>query len=245
MNPTGKFIVIEGPDGSGKGTQQEILVGRLRKSGIPVVTVDFPQYETSMFGKMAGGILSGTYGPIRDIHPMMASVVYAADRWRAKPFIVQSLSEGKVVIGNRYVLSNMAHQSSRLPREDRLNFIQEIDDMEFSDEGFGIPRPDLNIVLSVAPEISRELIAEKTQRSYLQRGMPFDQLEADIGHQMEAASMYKELAESLPGITLVECCNAEGVLMSRETIHELVWQEAYKVVGPELQEGSIRGEREG
>ena len=45
----GKFIVIEGGDGSGKATQAEFLVETLRKSG-EVTYFDFPQYETSVWG---------------------------------------------------------------------------------------------------------------------------------------------------------------------------------------------------
>jgi len=40
----GKFIVIDGTDGSGKATQAEILVARLTSMNLPVAMIDFPQY---------------------------------------------------------------------------------------------------------------------------------------------------------------------------------------------------------
>ena len=41
----GKFIVIDGTDGSGKATQTKFLVDRLRRVGLDVAMADFPQYN--------------------------------------------------------------------------------------------------------------------------------------------------------------------------------------------------------
>lgn len=43
---TGKFIVIDGIDGSGKGTQTTLLVKKLKKLGVPVKTIDFPDRKS-------------------------------------------------------------------------------------------------------------------------------------------------------------------------------------------------------
>ncbi len=40
----GKFIVIEGIDGSGKGEQFKLLLARLKREGFKAATFDFPQY---------------------------------------------------------------------------------------------------------------------------------------------------------------------------------------------------------
>ena len=50
----GKFIVIDGIDGSGKATQTKLLVAKLKENGYKVKTIDFPQYEENFFGKMVG-----------------------------------------------------------------------------------------------------------------------------------------------------------------------------------------------
>jgi dTMP kinase len=64
----GTFIVIEGTDGSGKGTQFKMLVDRLRKDGHDVALFDFPQYDepSSYFVKE---YLNGKYGTAEEVGP--------------------------------------------------------------------------------------------------------------------------------------------------------------------------------
>lgn len=56
-NLKGKFIVIDGIDGSGKATQTKLLLNRLAKKGYKTATIDFPQYYNNFFGKMINIIL--------------------------------------------------------------------------------------------------------------------------------------------------------------------------------------------
>ncbi len=51
-NLKGKFIVIDGIDGSGKATQTKLLLDRLEKEGYKTAAIDFPQYYKNFFGKM-------------------------------------------------------------------------------------------------------------------------------------------------------------------------------------------------
>jgi len=240
---TGKFVAIEGIDGSGKGRQQSLLIQKLKEVGLQVKSVEFPQYESSLFGKEVGLMLSGKYGPIENIHPSIASIVYAADRWKASSSIGHALTKSVNVIANRYTLSNMAHQSARLPAEQRWEFVNFLDRLEYSNDGFAIPKPDLYIYLKVSPEKAQELILKKAERDYL-KGADKDLLEADIEHQIEAAKMYELLAERLPGIITVDCMDHEGELLLPEKIHELVWSEARLTLYGENPEGRIKGERE-
>src|SRR5688572_8863017 len=104
----GKFIVIEGTDGSGKKTQFELLVKRLKKAGHKVATFDFPQYGTPS-AYFVEQYLNGHYGSIKETGPYRASLFYALDRFDAAPHIQAALAEGTMVICNRYVASNMGH----------------------------------------------------------------------------------------------------------------------------------------
>jgi dTMP kinase len=235
------FIVIEGPDGSGKTTQQILLAEKLRNEGHNVVTVDFPQYETSYFGEVVGHMLNGDYGPYKEIHPRIASVVYAADRWHARNLIENSLKSGSIVLGNRYTLSNEAHQSARLPQEERGKFISDIRLMEY--EIFNIPKPDLYLYLHVDPDVCQELILKKVRRAHLSGAK--DELEADIAIQIEAARMYQYLADTTPGITRISCMGAGNELLGIDEIHDLVWSETSRFLSGENTEGMIRGERQG
>ncbi len=99
----GKLIVIDGTDGSGKATQVELLRKRLTKEGKTVKIVDFPEYYENFFGKFIGHCLSEQYYNFLKIHPKIASVLYAADRWESKEKIEAWLKKGYIVLANRYV----------------------------------------------------------------------------------------------------------------------------------------------
>lgn len=226
----GKFIAIEGPDGSGKETQQKLLIARLQSEGYSVEPFDFPQYKTSLFGELVGEMLSEKYGSMDNIHPRIASVIYAADRWDASQRIQNHLDEGKIVVANRYTLSNMAHQSARLPESEREGFLSWLESIEYSGRGFKIPKPDLYIHLDVPPEISQELILLKAERAYLEGKGSKDALEKNAAHQIEAAKMYGQLSESIEGIVTVKCTNSENGLLDIDTIHDLIWVEMRKTI---------------
>ena len=86
----GKLIVIDGTDGSGKATQTNLLIRHLKKDGRKVKVVDFPEYYSNFFGKFIGHCLSEQYYNFVKIHPKIASVLYAADRFESKDKIEKS-----------------------------------------------------------------------------------------------------------------------------------------------------------
>jgi len=92
----GKFIVIDGTDGSGKATQTELLVNRLKKEGFDVEVADFPQYgERSAV--LVEDYLNGKFGSAKDVGPYRASIFFACDRYVASFKIKEWLEEGKIV----------------------------------------------------------------------------------------------------------------------------------------------------
>ena len=110
----GKFIVVDGTDGSGKCTQVGLLSKRLKKEGYKIKVVDFPEYYKNFFGKFIGHCLSEQYYKFIHIHPKIASVLYAADRWESSEEMRTWLEKGYVVIANRYVSSNQIHQGGKI-----------------------------------------------------------------------------------------------------------------------------------
>ncbi|HDH07740.1 MAG TPA: thymidylate kinase, partial [Candidatus Moranbacteria bacterium] len=143
----GKFIVIDGTDGSGKATQTKLLVERLKNDGHDVEIADFPQY-----GKKSAGLiekyLNGKYGSAEEVGPYRASIFYACDRYDASFKIRKAVEEGKIVISNRYVTANMGHQGGKIKDpEERKKYFNWLYNLEY--ETFSIPRPDLNIILHV------------------------------------------------------------------------------------------------
>ena len=218
---TGKFIVIDGTDGSGKATQTKILVERLVSLGFKVEMVDFPQY-----GKKSAGLvekyLNGEYGEADEVGPYRASIFYACDRYDASFKIRKWLEQGKIVIANRYVTANMGHQGGKIANPlERKNFFAWLYELEFGI--FNIPKPDLNIILHVDAAVAQAMVDQKGHRDYI-HGKKRDIHEADINHLRRAEQVYLEIADSFPDFSLIECTR-DGQIMSREEIHNLIWRE--------------------
>ncbi len=218
----GKLIVIDGTDGSGKATQVAKLKERLEQEGIPVASLDFPRYYDNFFGKMIGEALTGAYGNWAELHPKIASVIYAADRFESSQQIRDWLEEGKVVILDRYVSSNQIHQGGKMQDEDeRKEFMQWLDTMEH--EVFGIPRPDLILYLHVPLAITQQLLAKKENQASKQylKGKK-DQHEHNLEH-LEAAkqSGLKMIAEQNHW-QKIECA-VNGAILPIEEIHTKVY----------------------
>jgi dTMP kinase len=217
----GRLIVIEGSDGSGKATQSRALVRRLRARHVPAALIAFPGYRRGFFGRMAGEYLRGEFGDGAD--PRLVSLIYAGDRWEAKGKIARWLAEGRVVICDRYVDSNKAHQGARLRNPaSRAKFLRWVDRLEYG--LFGLPRPDFTIFLRVPQPVAERLIGRKRPRAYL-RGKRRDIHESDRRHLREAERIYLRLAASRSARegALIECTES-GRLLSRSLIAERIWR---------------------
>jgi len=224
-NHKGKLIVIDGTDGSGKATQTNLLVRKLRQKGYQVRIADFPQYGAKSAG-LVEEYLNGEYGPSDKVTPYQASIFYACDRFAASFKIKKWLANGKIVISNRYASSNMAHQGGKIadPKK-RKRFLKWLFELEY--KIFNIPQPDLNIVLHVEVKIAQKLIDQKKfhsrNRDYIINGEKKDIHEADLKHLKNAEKIYLEIAKSFPRYTLIECVKNNKIL-AREEIHKLIWQ---------------------
>lgn len=219
----GKFIVIEGTDGSGKGTQVALLVERFKKEGFPVETIDFPQYgnPSSFFVEK---YLRGEYGTADDVGPYRGSLFYALDRYDKSFEVKKWLSEGVNVIANRYVSANMGHQAGKIENiEARDKYLEWLHHLEY--ELCDIPNPDQTIFLYVPPEIGQKLVDQKQSREYTQ-GKKRDIHEADLDHLRKASEAYFYVAKKYDWTTID--CTKEGKLLSREEIHDMVFNSLVK-----------------
>jgi dTMP kinase len=142
----GLLIAFEGLDQSGKQTQAELLRDRLVAAGRAVRLLSFPAYETPI-GTEIRQALAGA----RDWAPDVMQLLYVANRYEAKPLIEAALAEGTILICDRYLASSIAYGES-----------QGLDASWLSDVQRYLPRPDLTVLLDIAPDVSaRRKIADR------------------------------------------------------------------------------------
>ncbi|MFA7662816.1 MAG: deoxynucleoside kinase [Patescibacteria group bacterium] len=215
----GKFIVIDGTDGSGKTTQTEILIQKLKSEGYAVEMADFPQYNTKSAG-LVENYLEGKYGGVDEVDAKIASIFYAADRYDASFKIRQWLEDGKIVVSNRYVTANMGHQGAKLvTKEERQQLFDWLDILEYGT--FKIPRPDLNIILHVPAEVSQKLVQARIREDW--KGKTNDIHQNSFEHLKRAEETYLEITELFNEFKLIECA-PEAEILTKEEIADSVWK---------------------
>lgn len=221
----GKLIVIEGTDCSGKETQSDKLIERLKKDGVRVEKIAFPMYDTPT-GKIVGGpylgkeyICHGWFNETApNVDPKVAALYFAADRRYNMPKIKRLLDDGVNIIVDRYVYSNMAHQGGKIEdTNERMNMYAWLDVLEF--KLLELPKPDIAIFLHMPYEFSKKLKENRTE-------VP-DEHEINEKYLKMAENAYVELSSVYKWET-VEC--ATDTLKTVDEISD----EVYKIVKEKL-----------
>jgi dTMP kinase len=213
----GTLIAIEGIDGVGKRTQTELLARALRARGISYVHFSFPRYE-SFFGKLVGRFLNGDFGPLEAVDPHFSALLYAGNRLEAKPDLQAALAAGETILADRYIGSNLAHQTARMPEAQRAEFLEWLRQLEYG--VYGLPVEDLVIFLRLAPTEAQQMVARKAARDYTER--KHDLQESNLTHLEQAAAIYARLAAE-PNWVTVECASDSSDLVKpAEEIHRAV-----------------------
>ena len=182
--------MLEGIDGSGKGTQAARLAETAAAEGRSVASFSFPLYDENPFSRAIGQYLNGELGALEDVHPALSALLYACDRFHARPELERAIEERDLVVCDRYVASNLAHQGSQLEGEERERLLEWLLEVEYGE--FRLPKPDLVVLLDAHPKLARELVAKKGARSYT--SLEADILESDEAHGDASREIYLELA---------------------------------------------------
>ncbi len=142
-NYPGKFIVVEGLDGSGKDAQIKLLVDYLKKIGKDVIEKKKPKKNTK-----AGKKIKQALRQEITLEPLELQSLYVEDRKEhLKNKVIPALKEGKLVVSSRYAFSTFAYGAS-----DGLD----VDFLIKMNKQFLLP--DLTIMIDVSPESCVERI---------------------------------------------------------------------------------------
>ena len=220
----GKFIVIDGTDGSGKTVQTTMLIDRLTKEGHAVVVEDFPRYkEPSSY--FVSKMLKGEYGTLAEQPPHRSSYFYALDRFDASFGMKENLNNGKIIVSNRFTSSNIGHQGAKFSSiDERKEFFIWLDHLEY--EEFSIPRPDRVFFLHVPVEKSLELIEE---RLINKERTEKDIAESNPEHLRQASISYNLACDTFPYWERIECMENTN-MRSKEDIHEEIYQKTLELL---------------
>lgn len=218
------FIVLEGLDGAGKSTQITKLRDMFRAQGVESEYLHFPRFDAPIYGELIARFLRGDLGSVESVNPYLVALLYAGDRADAATTIRQWLGEGKVVIVDRYVYSNIGYQCAKIADSTERNRLREwILHTEF--EEFGIPKPNLSLFLDVPFAFTERKLSEVREgedREYLQGGK--DIHEASLDLQRRVREVYLESATMDDELKVVNCSTEEGGMASPEAIFERIME---------------------
>ena len=209
-----KLFVIEGVDGAGKSTQIRLLRDFFAERGSRCEYLHFPRTDAPYFGELIARFLRGEFGSIGDVDPYLVAMLYAGDRKDASDLLRGWLSEGKIVLLDRYTYSNIAYQCAKLKdRDEQDKLMKWILRLEF--DHFGIPRPDLNIYLDVPFAFTRNKLTEARSgddRSYLNGTR--DIHEESLDFQKKVRDLYIRVSQTDESLALIDCCSKDDTILS-------------------------------
>lgn len=221
------FIVIEGLDGAGKSTQvalmRRLFEDRYRQQ---VEYLHFPRFDAPVYGELIARFLRGELGSVDQVNPYVVALLYAGDRQEAARTIRQWVGDGKAVIVDRYVYSNIAYQCAKLPANnaggERAALKEWILNLEYHHNG--IPKPDLSLFLDVPFAFTERKLAEQRtgdDRDYLQGKQ--DIHEASLDLQRRVREVYLDCAADDPTFRVIDCADSTtGGMLSPDSIFQKI-----------------------
>lgn len=215
------LVAIEGIDGSGKATQSGLLGKRARESGLRVAEFSFPAFGSSPFSEAIEWYLNGEFGDINVMPPYLISLLFAGDRFAYRDELKDALATNDLVISDRFVSSNLAHQGAKLVEAQRQRFYDWVLEVEFG--CFRMPMPTLQVFIDLPVIEARRRIQSRSRRSYTEHQADYH--ERDFDYLLRCKTVYDALVvrnDAGPWY-VVNCLREGGGVKTPEAISEEIW----------------------
>jgi len=197
-----------------------LLVKYCREKRIKTISVDFPQYYKTFFGRLVGRYLNGEFGDVGETSPYLTALTFAGDRWQAKSNMLKALKQGKLLLANRYTSSSAAFMAGKFKSKTKQDrFIDWIYKLE--QEIYGCPREDFVIYLSVPVDVGRKLVIKKGKRKYTGKKQKMDIHERNLVYMNRVRQIYLRMIKRRNNWLFVNCMKGRE-LLSPEEIHEII-----------------------
>ena len=216
------LFVIEGVDGAGKSTQIKLLNDFFSKKGYDCEYMHFPRTETPYFGELIARFLRGEFGSLNEVDPYLVAMLYAGDRKDTSSIINSWLTNGKIVLLDRYTYSNIAYQCAKLNEvSSQEKLMHWILSLEFNH--FAIPVPDINIFLDVPFAFTEKNLTKSrtgNDRNYLNGNR--DIHEESMVFQKKVREIYLRVSETDDHLAVIDCSSSNGAILAPSVIFELI-----------------------
>lgn len=217
----GLLISFDGVDSSGKETQAQSLVDRLRYIGWNVKTLQSPDYTTES-GKELKARLQGKMGDWEKFPWDRKMGLFASNRAEHRQEVLESLKKGDIIVYDRYIPSSVAFitvealtaQENEMFREDVRKAVERL---EYQDNK--MPKEDVSIFLDVPPRVSAGLLEQRKEKLSDE-----DEYTDHLHIQERLYSEYEHMCSDNPNRFMRIGCVEEGQLLGVAEVGELVWE---------------------
>jgi dTMP kinase len=182
----------------------------------------FPRTETPYFGELIARFLRGEFGSLNEVDPYLVAMLYAGDRKDTSSIINSWLTNGKIVLLDRYTYSNIAYQCAKLNEvSSQEKLMHWILSLEFNH--FAIPVPDINIFLDVPFAFTEKNLTKSrtgNDRNYLNGNR--DIHEESMVFQKKVREIYLRVSETDDHLAVIDCSSSNGAILAPSVIFELI-----------------------
>lgn len=214
----GKLIILEGIDGTGKGTQFERIVNIFKLNKVKYEVFDFPRYYSSFWGKQVGRQLTGEFGQVTEVSPYFRTMFFILDQAGAAKDIKKALDKGKIVLCNRYTTSQIFQAAGFDTTKEKNAYWKWLDEAAYKE--LGIIPPDLVIGLYAEPEVAFQNVLKKSKREYSKAKQDLN--EKNFNLQIKAANELKRVCKINKNWFLLKVSNKKQMYDIDKITNEII-----------------------